>query len=156
MNENMQKIENEIHRLEILRHADPTLLNEEDKKICNYLISYMDYNTFYSPSGRKISMSVGSIARTLQDPHVAETEIENFWVSTVWTGMDMAMSRFFSEKADTKPIIFETMIFGNSEKPDENCELNNYQQRYSTIEEAEIGHQAAVELLKSYLAIEKK
>lgn len=56
-------------------------------------------------------------------------------VSTVFLGLD---HRFVSEG---EPILFETMIFGG--------EHNEYQERYCTWEEAEAGHQRALELVYS-------
>jgi hypothetical protein len=57
-------------------------------------------------------------------------------VSTVFLGIDHAFA--FTGGA---PILFETMIFGG--------EHDDYQERYSTWEEAEQGHQRAIELIFS-------
>lgn len=54
-------------------------------------------------------------------------------VSTVFVGMNMNP---FSEGA---PVVFETMIFGG--------EHNDYCEKYSTWEEAEQGHQKAIEMV---------
>lgn len=56
-------------------------------------------------------------------------------ISTVFLGLDHAYSF-----ENTTPILFETMIFGNPK-------FENYQERYSTWEEAEQGHQKAIELI---------
>lgn len=64
--------------------------------------------------------------------HVAQTTLPNGTrVSTVFLGLDHSFS-------DGEPILFETMIFGG--------EHNEYQERYSTWEEAEAGHKQAVKL----------
>lgn len=65
------------------------------------------------------------------DRHVAKTEIGNSKVSTVFLGLDHNF-------CDGKPLLFETMTF-----PD--CEI---QERYSTWDEAEAGHNRIVQMLK--------
>lgn len=55
-------------------------------------------------------------------------------VSTIFLGMDHNFG-------GGKPILFETMIFGGKH--------NDYQERYHTWKEAELGHKKAVELVKS-------
>lgn len=68
---------------------------------------------------------------------VARTELPNdILISTVFLGIDHSFS---FEK--TEPILFETMIFGGEE--------DGYQDRYSTWEEAEIGHQKAVKIAET-------
>jgi hypothetical protein len=52
-----------------------------------------------------------------------------FWVSTVFLGLD-------HQYGDGPPILFETMVFGDSDMTD------HYQQRYSTWHEAMDGHHA--------------
>lgn len=55
-------------------------------------------------------------------------------VSTVFLGIDHSFS------GGGYPLLFETMIFGGPH--------NNFQDRYSTWGEAELGHESAVELAK--------
>lgn len=74
------------------------------------------------------------------DRRVAATESAGVRVSTVFIGLD---HNFFGQGP---PLLFETMIFG-SDHPD----LDAYQRRYSTWEEAEIGHLAAVALVDQTL-----
>jgi hypothetical protein len=62
--------------------------------------------------------------------HIGDTDVGNVRISTVWLGIDY---RF-------PPLIFETMIFGG--------DLNEYQERYATEQEARAGHERAVELVK--------
>lgn len=65
--------------------------------------------------------------------HVKHTKLPGgVHVSTVFLGMDHS---FFGGP----PILFETMIFGG--------EHDEYQQRYATWEEAEAGHDKAVNLV---------
>ena len=70
------------------------------------------------------------------DRKVAHTEVPELGadVSTVFLGLD-------HQWGDGPPILFETMIFGS--------DLDGYQERYSTWDEAIEGHELAVELLQS-------
>ena len=63
--------------------------------------------------------------------HVAETKKNNITVSTIFLGMDHSFN-------SGEPLLFETMIFGG--------EHDEKQWRYSTWEDAEIGHKQACEL----------
>jgi hypothetical protein len=56
---------------------------------------------------------------------IEQTEIQGIKISTVFLGIDHA---FFGEE----PLLFETMIFGG--------ELDGYQERYSTWDEAYKAH----------------
>lgn len=57
-------------------------------------------------------------------------------VSTVFLGLDHS----FSLNEDAPPILFETMVFGGS--------MDQYQERYATIEAAEQGHQEVLKKLR--------
>lgn len=96
------------------------------------------------------------------DSRVFETTVGEYWVSTVFLGLDHNWLR------DGEPLLFETMIFfipsrqlerrpgeGLLEYGKRKCkmdetaadqELVNYQKRYYTWLEAEAGHEAAVRL----------
>ncbi len=65
---------------------------------------------------------------------VGWTEVNEVKISTVWIGLDHSFG------IGEKPLIFETMIFGGIH--------NGYQERYSTEEEAQEGHQRAVQMVK--------
>jgi len=68
------------------------------------------------------------------DRHVDKTELPTGeLISTVFLGTNHA---FILET----PVLFETMIFGG--------EHDEFQERYSTWEEAEIGHKRAIEMIK--------
>lgn len=67
---------------------------------------------------------------------VAETFIGDIKISTVFLSLDHGYGI-------GDPILFETMIFGGPE------EIDEFQERYCTWEEAEEGHKNAVELVKS-------
>lgn len=67
--------------------------------------------------------------------HAGKTTIGEVTVSTVFLGLDHSW--------DGKiPILFETMIFGDDK-------FEDYQERYSTWDEAIEGHNKAVALIKS-------
>ena len=72
---------------------------------------------------------------------VALTEFGPVYVSTVFLGLDHAFG-------GPVPILFETMIFG---APLE--ELDYYQERYATLEEACLGHERAVALVRRWLPV---
>ena len=65
------------------------------------------------------------------DRTVAETKVGKLEVSTVFLGLDHSFG-------GGTPILFETNIFGGEE----------YQERYATWEEAEVGHKEAVKIAK--------
>jgi hypothetical protein len=77
------------------------------------------------------------------DRYVAKTRIGPLRVSTVFLGLDHAAFR------GEAPLLFETMIFGTEARSEFS---NSYCERYSTWEEAERGHMAAVELAQQQLA----
>jgi hypothetical protein len=66
----------------------------------------------------------------------------NFFVSTVWIGMDHSFSWMYPE-LELKPLIFETMIFCHDNGPNE---CKDYQERYCTEQEAIEGHNKACEI----------
>ena len=68
------------------------------------------------------------------DRRVAKTVIGDIKISTVFLGLDHSYG-------DGPPQLFETMIFGGD------CDKEMW--RYSTWDEAETGHQEAVELVKA-------
>jgi hypothetical protein len=79
---------------------------------------------------------------TLQEAkweRVAEHLIENVFVSTVFLALDHSFE-------SNIPVLFETMIFGGK--------YDQYQDRYSTWDEAIQGHEIAVNLVKQSLCQE--
>ena len=65
---------------------------------------------------------------------VAVTEVGEARISTVFLGLDHS----FGTGA---PVLFETMVFGG--------ELDQHQQRYYTLEEAMIGHERIVAVVRA-------
>ena len=58
-------------------------------------------------------------------------------VSTVFLGLDHGFSFSAMDDEDYKPVVFETMIFGGDH--------DQYQERYTSYDEAIAGHQRAIE-----------
>lgn len=73
-------------------------------------------------------------SRWVTEKRVARTEVGEFVVSTVWLGLD-------HDYLTGRPVIFETMVFGEP--------WNNEMARYSTEEEAMIGHLLTLTRLRS-------
>ena len=65
---------------------------------------------------------------------VAQITIGEVFVSTVFIGLD------HNFQVDGPPLIYETMIFGG--------DFDQYQYRYSTWTEAEVGHDVAVRMVE--------
>jgi hypothetical protein len=77
-------------------------------------------------------------------PEMKVTKQDNFdgvRVSTVFLGMDHGWGD--RNSPDYQPILWETMVFGG--------EYDDYQERYTSHEEALEGHQKMVELVKQSL-----
>lgn len=68
---------------------------------------------------------------------VKQDEVDGFRVSTVFLGLDHSFM-------GSTPHWFETMIFG-----DNGTAFDDYQERYPTWEEAVIGHERAVNMVKN-------
>ena len=68
--------------------------------------------------------------------HVAQDNINNHKISTVWLGIDHS-------HGIGPPLLFETMIFNNDDYSGIYCE------RHTTWQEAENGHKLAIEWLKN-------
>ena len=81
--------------------------------------------------------------------HVAEDFIGNYRISTIWLGLDHS---FFPTQ---KPLIFETIIFVENESMKVIEELKGYQERYSYLDEAEVGHKIACDTVEALLKVEQ-
>lgn len=84
--------------------------------------------SYYARDGSPMSQEEWMV-RFGDEPYkrVARTAIGgDVSVSTVWLGLDHGWSR-------GQPLIFETMVFGGP--------LDEYQERYATLEAAEAGHE---------------
>ena len=87
---------------------------------------------FYDRKGNSISMEDWS--KLLRNKIIKQDRVGNFFISTVWLGIDLGLD----PREDCAPIIFETMVFDRSE--DENSFIDVHMERYSTEEEAILGH----------------
>ncbi len=65
---------------------------------------------------------------------VCKTKVEEIEISTVFLGLD-------HQYGEGPPLLFETMVFGGK--------LDEEQERYSTWDEAEKGHEGMVERVKA-------
>jgi len=153
MNQNMQIIEDEISKLQRLFHKDPKTLSDDEKAGISLITPISRTSLkYYSPLGRPIDFGIGITVRELCSPHVKGTTIGDFYISTVWIGHDMSMRKYFLKEGEKiTPIIFETMIFKDRETEKDESGLDGYQARYTTIEEAEEGHEKAVQCVKSWV-----
>lgn len=98
----------------------------------------------YDRAGLPIDMMEWARLRGLPDYfRVADDTIGNYWISTVWVGLDMNLG--WSDV----PIIFETMVFslveGDADGHDLDC------RRYATEEEAVAGHAETVTIVRATL-----
>ena len=106
---------------------------------------YMDdsfLNIYFDRMGNPISVAKWAVLNEILYYKVIKQEdIGDFWVSTVWLGIN---HDFFNQGP---PIIFETMIF-----PKKGKEIDyddRYMDRYCTEEDAIAGHAKALEIAKT-------
>lgn len=81
-----------------------------------------------------------------KDRIVAQDHVRHYLVSTVFLGIDHSFG-------SGEPLLFETMVFDENTKHEmfgqEFSEsLDNYQERYHTWEEAEVGHKRIVDMVE--------
>jgi len=74
---------------------------------------------------------------------VAEELVNDIWISTVFLGINHSMGSITGR--DDTPVLFETMVFDQSNK-DRGYDID--MDRYCTWAEAEKGHKAIVEMVK--------
>ena len=121
------------------------VLPEEHRKHNPTLDSLNGPVKCYDKDGTQITMR--------QWAHLLEDDLEykivaqdhpapNVMVSTVWLGLDHNYSH------EGPPIIFETMVFWGNWSGDD-----DYQQRYSTMEQALEGHAHALEWVRNIVEI---
>jgi hypothetical protein len=111
-----------------------------------------EYRTlYYDRQGQEISLMDWRKKCDDESYKVLKQEyIDHYFISTVWLGMNIIIIR-------KQPIqIFETMIFLPDEEENKyDNPLYQYQERYSTEEEALSGHEIALSLVRAQLLIEK-
>lgn len=103
--------------------------------------------TYYDMNGTEMEMMDWCnkyYDERLNSRHIGDDVIGDYRVSTVLLGRD---HRFFMNRGATLPIIFETMIFAETDKL-KGSDLDMYQERYCTKEEALQGHKEACQKAK--------
>lgn len=106
---------------------------------------------FFDRQGKEINIEEWSRKCDDESYKVLKQEyIDRYFISTVWIGLNMKIFR-------QKPIqIFETMIFLSEDEENKDADpLDLYQERYSTEEEALLGHEAALSLVRAQLLIKE-
>jgi hypothetical protein len=76
------------------------------------------------------------------DRHVALEEVDGRKISTVFLGLDHSFG--LADDGHHIPLLFETMVFASDDDP-----WDGWCERYSTWEQAEIGHKAVVEAVRT-------
>jgi hypothetical protein len=95
---------------------------------------------YYGRDGRQLTLDEWSVLFDDDEyKQVAETTIDNLWVSTVWLGLDHNIW------GHGPPLIFETMVF---DRGDGTSPWDMDQARYSTEEAARRGHEQMVEQVR--------
>ncbi len=89
---------------------------------------------YYGPKGTPMTFMEWADAFEHAERRIGRDQIGKLGVSTVWLGLDHNFG-------GGPPLIFETMIFGLSD--------DEYQERYPTLEDAQEGHQRAIEWAKA-------
>lgn len=87
---------------------------------------------YYSRDGTPMSLMEWAHALEPEKQRVAADELDGYYVSTVWLGLD------HNYHAEGPPLIFETMVFKQGDA------IDLYRARYSTEEEAARGHKQVV------------
>ena len=108
----------------------------------------MSIADIYDKDGNPITMEQFSELKfggDMEYHRVGSDDIGPYWVSTVWLGMD---HNFFGHGP---PLIFETMVFLTAERDDpEHHGLREFDtHRWSTLEEAQKGHQDVCTLVRA-------
>lgn len=103
---------------------------------------------YYDKEGRPLDSE--SAYRLFEDwdyKRVDSTDVGPYWVSTVWLGLDHRFT------GDGPPLIFETMVFlkGQRDDPEDRGLADIDVVRYSSLEQAQEGHQAMVLLVRATL-----
>ena len=90
--------------------------------------------------GRPIDLMDWALKHEIKDYLiVAQHWVRGWMISTVWLGIDHGFGEI------TRPVIFETMIFPpGDEAGEDGVASEDYQERYSTEEAAQAGHDRAI------------
>lgn len=99
---------------------------------------------YYGRDGKPIPMCEWSVRFEDREGYsrIAATTVGQWWISTVWLGMDHGF-RLLREGEPVVPVIFETMVFWHGPEGGE-PDQDRFQDRYCTEKEARRGHAAVV------------
>lgn len=91
------------------------------------------------------------------DRRVAYDDLGPVYVSTVFLGIDHAFWAFDESFEEIPPLLFETMVFASEGEWSEMFQMHFHedhdQRRYSTWEDAELGHRETVEEWKQRIVV---
>jgi hypothetical protein len=94
-----------------------------------------EYVMFYDRDGTEIRMDEYEQVRQTEGKRIMRTKVNEYWVSTVWLGVNMNLDA-------AHPFIFETMIFLYDAQ-------GIYTRRYATEEAAGRGHLEVLDALRN-------
>lgn len=98
-----------------------------------------DYRMYFDKLGKELDQDEWMLLYHEKYKRVAETTLaDGKWVSTVWLGLN------HNYTPSGPPLIFETMVFDSLG----GTAIDDYTERYSTLEQAQSGHIAIVDSLK--------
>lgn len=126
-------------------------LREEDPEAWDYW-NKIDYRHF-DRRGEAISMREWMrLWKSHEYRLVKQDSVENYWVSTVWLGLDHSYTQ------EGMPIIYETMLFDHSEHSEQegNAWMDLLCRRYSTELEALTGHDEVMKEVEEKIALLKE
>jgi hypothetical protein len=103
---------------------------------------------YYDRAGNPITLDEWAAMATRKARRVALTEVGPYVVSTVWLGLDHGFGPGHA------PLIFETMVFPGQGWHDDTylAPAFDYQDRYSTEDQARQGHAETVTLVMATLS----
>ena len=100
----------------------------------------MEQPLYYDRDGNPITLwEWGHLIQTpAEERRIGRDTVHDHLISTVYLGLDHSLW-------GQPPLIYETMIFCQHQGE---CPLNNWCERYPTLENAQTGHQSAVTMVK--------
>lgn len=114
----------------------PSAMLEDHK--CSYNRILRD--RYFDWKGNKLNQWESNLLHIFER-HICNDYIEEYHISTVWLG--------FNHGWFGKILLFETMVFCN----DENNEWHEYQERYETLEEAQVGHKKICDAIQNQQSV---
>lgn len=129
--------------IEYINMQEANMKKHQEMQAERLVIAGIEYkSSYYDPWGNPIDLWTWS--NYSFDPEwkrIGEDIIDGYLISTVWLGLNHG---WFQNKI----LIFETMIFRDDGK--DNI-FQDYQERYSTLDEARNGHLAAKFMVMNYI-----